>query len=56
MMKKKLNINDVLNQVGFSEEEKIAFTECINKVKAEQEETIDNAEKEIEKIIEEVFQ
>ena len=53
MMKKKSTINDVLNKHNFNENEKRAFTDCINKVKEEQKNGI-NAENEIKKIIEEI--
>ena len=54
MMNKKPTINVVLNELNFTEKEKKAFIECIQLVKAEQEQEIQNVEDEIKKIIREV--
>lgn len=51
MMNKKHTINDVLNDLCFTEKEKQAFIECIQLVKAEQEHEHEgiNVEDEIKK-------
>lgn len=56
MMNKKHTINDVLNDLCFTEKEKQAFIECIQLVKTEQEHEHEgiNVEDEIKKIIREV--
>lgn len=54
MMRKKPTINDILNDLGFTEKEKKTFIECIQIVKNEQQEENDLAELEIKKKIEEV--
>lgn len=54
MMNKKPTINEVLNELNFTEKEKKVFIECIQLVKAEQEQEMQNVEDEIKKIIREV--
>jgi hypothetical protein len=53
-MKQKLTSNDVLNELGFTKEEKDAFVSCIKAVKQEQNDENFKAEDEIARIIVEV--
>ena len=54
MMKEKQTVNDVLNQLAFTDKEKEAFINCVKAVKKEQKEEEFDAEQEISSIIEEV--
>lgn len=56
MVKKKITIDDVLNELGFSEKERNAFHECITIVKNEQNGTELDSESEIKRIISEVIE
>lgn len=53
-MMKKLTINDVLNELGFSTVEKDGFTECVKAVKEEQRNDAIDSESLMESIIKEV--
>ena len=51
---KKLTINDVLNDLGFTNAEKDGFTECVKAVKEEQRNDAIDSEELMESIIKEV--
>lgn len=56
MMKKKTTVNDVLNDLGFSVNEKEGFLACVKAVKNEQTDDGVDAQTEMEIIIEKVIE